>query len=116
MGNTLRETLRLARKLKGLTLREAEGRTGISNAYISQVETGKVKNPSPHKLRKLAEAYGIPYESLMQTAGYLPGPKSGPPKRPSAIQTALMGARLTPEEERKVSEFIEFLLSRRLDG
>ena len=113
MGDTLGETLRLTRKLKGLSLREVEERTGISNAYLSQLETGKAENPSPHVLHKLSEVYDVPYESLMKAAGYLvkPGPKSGPPKRPSAIQAALMSAKLTPEEEKKVAEFIEFLRS-----
>jgi DNA-binding Xre family transcriptional regulator len=33
------------RKAKGLTLREVEKETGISNAYLSQLETGKIKSP-----------------------------------------------------------------------
>jgi transcriptional regulator with XRE-family HTH domain len=34
------------RKTKGLTLRKVEEITGISNAYLSQLETGKIKQPS----------------------------------------------------------------------
>ncbi len=115
MGETLAETLRLARKLKALSLREVEQKTEISNAYLSQLETGKAENPSPHVLHKLAEVYEIPYSSLMEAAGYLtkPSPSSDRPKRPSAIQAALLSARLSSEEEKKVAEFIEFLRSQR---
>ena len=115
MGDTLGETLRLTRKLKALSLREVEEKTGISNAYLSQLETGKAENPSPHVLHKLAEVYELPYSSLMEAAGYLAktGSSSERPKPPSAMQAALLSARLSPEEEKKVAEFIEFLRSQR---
>jgi transcriptional regulator with XRE-family HTH domain len=38
------ELLALCRELKGLTVRDVEKKTGISNAYISQIETGKIKS------------------------------------------------------------------------
>lgn len=38
--------LRGCRKNAGITLREVEKKTGISNAYLSQLETGKITNPS----------------------------------------------------------------------
>ena len=34
------------RKETGLTLRRVESITGISNSYLSQLETGKIDNPS----------------------------------------------------------------------
>lgn len=37
---------RKLRKDSGLTLREVEKNTGISNPYLSQLETGKIKDPS----------------------------------------------------------------------
>ena len=42
----------------------------VSNAYVSQLENGKVTDPSPHILHSLAVVYGVPYEVLMQRAGY----------------------------------------------
>lgn len=60
------------RAASGLTLRTVETQTGISNAYLSQLETGKAENPSPAMLKKLADLYRVSYEALMQHAGYLP--------------------------------------------
>jgi transcriptional regulator with XRE-family HTH domain len=58
------------RDRKGLTLRDVQSTTGISNAYLSQLETGKIANPSPHFLQKLSELYGLQYEVVMAAAGY----------------------------------------------
>jgi len=45
------------RKSKGLTLRKVESLTGISNPYLSQLETGKINNPSYDIVRKLFLLY-----------------------------------------------------------
>ena len=45
------------RKLKGLTLRQIEEKTGISNAYLSQLENGKIKSPSYDVVKKLNDFY-----------------------------------------------------------
>lgn len=55
----LGELFGVARECKGWTLRELEKRTGISNAMINQIETGKVKNPSFTTVVVLADALGI---------------------------------------------------------
>lgn len=47
------------RKQAGLTLREVEGMTGISNSYLSQLETGKIKNPSYNNVRILVTLYDL---------------------------------------------------------
>lgn len=45
------------RKAKGLTLRKVEELTGISNPYLSQLETGKIANPSYNTVRTLVMLY-----------------------------------------------------------
>lgn len=45
------------RKAKGLTLRQVEDITGISNPYLSQLETGKIKAPSYNTVRSLVMLY-----------------------------------------------------------
>jgi len=42
---------------RGLTLREVETATGISNAYLSQLENGKIKKPSFEVVQKLNNLY-----------------------------------------------------------
>ena len=45
------------RKRKNMTLRQVEDLTGISNAYLSQLENGKIKNPSYNVVIKLNKLY-----------------------------------------------------------
>lgn len=45
------------RKRLGLTLRQVETATGLSNAYISQLENGKIKKPSYDTIEKLTALY-----------------------------------------------------------
>ena len=53
-----------------LTLRAVQEAVGISNAYLSQLETAKVQSPSPVVLHKLSELYDLPYATVMELAGY----------------------------------------------
>src|SRR5688572_30352677 len=71
------------RTAKGLSLREVEEATGkaVSNAYLSQLENGKIRKPSPNVLYTLAEVYAVPYEALMEKAGYLLPSENGTGRR-----------------------------------
>lgn len=53
--------LRVTRNAKRLTLRDLEEKTGgkVSNAYISQIETGKIESPSVETLYHLAIALDL---------------------------------------------------------
>jgi HTH-type transcriptional regulator, competence development regulator len=115
MRSLLSKELRRLRVLKGISLREVEKATGVSNAYLSQLETGKTDSPSPRVLHKLADYYGAPYTNLMEAAGYLQPPVTRKSQPPSIdhVQAALMSAKLTKEEEQTVARFIEFLRAQR---
>lgn len=56
------ELIGLARAIKGWTIRDVERETGISNALISQIETGRVKDPSFTKVVRICEALGLPLD------------------------------------------------------
>lgn len=45
------------RKALKLTLREVEEATKISNAYLSQLENGKIKKPSFQTIKTLTDYY-----------------------------------------------------------
>ena len=64
--------LRRARLHRHLSLREVERRIGRSNAYLSQIERGRIKQPDPIVLLELAELYGLNFETLAAWAGWLP--------------------------------------------
>jgi transcriptional regulator with XRE-family HTH domain len=38
---------------------------------LSQLEKGGIQQPSPSVLHELAAVYAVPYEALMEKAGYL---------------------------------------------
>lgn len=63
----LHELLSLSRELKGITLRDLEKTTGISNALLSQIETGKVQEPSFRNIVKIAKALGLSLKRLAET-------------------------------------------------
>lgn len=102
-----------ARRRLGLTLRELEAQVGVSNAYLSQLESGKVREPSPVMLHKLAEVLGLAYADLMEAAGYpVPG-------RPSAAGSTGLAARIGPttdDEQEALVEYLQFLRSRPRKG
>jgi transcriptional regulator with XRE-family HTH domain len=60
------------RKLRGdLTMRQLADETGVSNAYLSLLESGKRESPSLAVLQKLAQYYRLPLVELLEAGGYL---------------------------------------------
>lgn len=55
----LGELIGVARECKGWTLRELEKASGVSNALISQIETGKIRDPGSTTVVRLVDALGI---------------------------------------------------------
>lgn len=103
--------LRALRDAKGMSLRLVEERIGVSNAFLSQLESGKVKQPSPSILYKLAQLYGVPYETLMERAGYpVPKSASGSPNTTSGIFSRL--GPITDEEEQALLDYLAFIRNR----
>ena len=100
------------RRAKNMTLREVAQATGsaVSNAYLSQLEHGKIKKPSPNVLHSLSGVYGVPYETLMEKAGYLL-PSSGSPGRRKRLAAFAIDD-LTAEEEEELLKYLAFLRSR----
>jgi transcriptional regulator with XRE-family HTH domain len=76
-NETLGGRLRQLRTDKGLGVREAAGKAGITHGYLSQIESGKIREPAPQILQKLAEAYDEPFVLLMEWAGYLEPDEAG---------------------------------------
>lgn len=56
---------------KGLAMRELARRSGVSQAYISQIEKGERGVPKPDVIFKLAPHLDISYSKLMNAAGYI---------------------------------------------
>jgi transcriptional regulator with XRE-family HTH domain len=99
---TLGGELKLRRELSGFTLREVEDATGVSNAYLSQLENNKIKKPSAHVLYKLANIYGVQLDTFLLAAGYI-----------NELQTTDAIANrlgiLTIVEEQQLLDYLRFL-------
>jgi len=66
------EFLKDLRDKKGVTLKQVEEGTGMSNAYISQLETGTRRRlPAPDKLKALADYFNVSIQELLEKAGYV---------------------------------------------
>lgn len=107
-------SIRLDRRMSLRQVEEASGKD-VSNAYLSQLENGKIAQPSPPILNVLADIYGIDPMQLMKLAGYLPGK--------AAAVTASGGQRMlfsehniTDEEEVELLDYLKFLRSRKRSG
>jgi len=108
------EYIKALRESKGLTLREVEKQTEVSNAYLSQLESSKIKQPSPITLHKLAELYGVKYEVLMEKVGYpVPQATSSVKSRKSENNVLRRIGEVTKEEEIELLEYLKFIRSRR---
>jgi transcriptional regulator with XRE-family HTH domain len=67
---TLGALLRAERLTKGLSLRQLSTRTGVSNAYLSELERGR-HEPSLSVLLAIASALDTPLAEILVRAGVL---------------------------------------------
>ena len=66
MGQGLRTMVARLRKQQNLTLLQLARRVGVTEAYMSMLESGARKNPSFTTLKKLAKALKIKMWELME--------------------------------------------------
>lgn len=64
------EWLKKHRKRCGMTLRDVEEKTGISNSYLSQIEGGSRNVPQIRILKELARVYTLSLSELLFRAGH----------------------------------------------
>jgi HTH-type transcriptional regulator, competence development regulator len=112
------------RQAAQMTLREVEeaAESRVSNAYVSQLETGKITQPSPSILHCLAEVYTsrLPknalvvcsFERMMELAGHIAS-KEGKPKKRSGHLPTFAEHELSPEEEEELLKYLAFIRMRR---
>ena len=107
--------LKSLRDTRNLSLRDVEKKTGVSNAVLSQIESGQVKRPSPTTLYKLSELFDVPYEELMGRAGY-PTPSRHVGEAQSANSVFNRLGTITEDEEQELLDYLTFLRSRTKRG
>jgi transcriptional regulator with XRE-family HTH domain len=115
-GQSLGAYLANVRITKRMSLREVEEAADrvVSNAYLSQLEHDRISKPSPNILHCLAQVYGVPYETLMEKAGYI---SAAPPERSASRRHGRVATfakeNLTSDEEEALLEYLAFLRSKR---
>ena len=109
MDTTLGNVLRQARELKKLALRSVEEITGISNAYLSQLENNKIKKPSADILHKLSTTYKIDFNYLLHIAGLV---EKSSAENVSFGKFVFSKDNLTKEEEQELVRYLKWMRER----
>jgi transcriptional regulator with XRE-family HTH domain len=105
---SLGDTLRELREIKGLTLREVESVTEISNAYLSQLENDKIGKPSANTLYKLSNIYNVELNTLLAAAGIIEKQAAPPHKLLNSIALSTETP-LTKEEEDELLDYLNYI-------
>lgn len=104
---TIGQILLMAREGHGFTLRQVEESTGISNAYLSQLENDKIKKPSANVLYKLHTLYGVKLEELFRASQIIT-------TEPNSKVTFHLGPfEINPEEEQQLIDYLGYLRFRK---
>lgn len=113
-ASTLGTYLESLRSACELSLRDVEEATEkqVSNAYLSQLETGKITKPSPNILHALSKVYGAPYAKLMEKAGYIAATSEKNEGKKHGRAATFAIENLTADEEEELLKYLAFVRSK----
>lgn len=113
--STLGLSLKEARKNLSFTLRQVEDATGISNAYLSQLENDKIKNPSVNILSKLSSIYHISLKQLLLKGNLIEKDKNKKEEKNLnfAQRVAFKSEDLSEDERKEVLRYLEYIKTHR---
>ena len=111
MNRKLGDFFRNLRKKKGVSLRDIEKATNISNAYLSQLENDRIKNPSPKIVNKLANYYEVSYSKLLELVGCQAADNDDDMK-PKFRKNELFDD-ISETKNEKLIEYLQFLRSKK---
>lgn len=100
--------LRHVRELRGLTQVQLAKKSGVSQAAISELETGENRSPWGTNLVKLAQSLLVSPEWLANGKGQMEGHSS--PLPPEAERVARDWLRLAPEVRKSVANMIREMI------
>jgi transcriptional regulator with XRE-family HTH domain len=109
------KTLRDGKKMSLRAVEEATNRD-VSNAYLSQLENGKISKPSPHILHSLAAVYGVEYTKVMEKAGYISSSNKSNIDNKHGKAATFAIENLSQEEEQELLEFLSYYRHKRKDN
>lgn len=108
------KSLREGKKLSQRGVEEATNKE-VSNAYLSQLENGKITKPSPHILHALSIAYSEDYSKVMERAGYLAPTTTVSTSQKHGRAATFAIEHLSQDEESELLEYLTFIRNKRKD-
>nr|WP_163512211.1 helix-turn-helix transcriptional regulator [Fodinicola acaciae] len=105
-SSELGERVRRAREAKRMSARQLAEVMFMNVAYISRLEAGYFRHPSPEKLQRLAAALDLNYDDLFSLAGY-----SVPETLPSFLPYLHAKYDLSQEDAQRLADYFQLLQS-----
>lgn len=110
---SLGEFIKEKRNLKNWSQRDLAAKSGVSNAEISRIESGKRKEPSSSVLKDIASALDVPVEDLLQQAGVISDSSTATTQSSFESSAYVSVDDLSEDEIEDVMKYIAFLKSQR---
>ena len=108
---------RLRRARADRSLKSVADEANITAAYLQKLERNNVQKPSPNVLHALGSELKIPYEELMELAGYVaPDGDASRVSEGNVLTYALSSERLTEDEAAKLLEYLDWYRHRKATG
>lgn len=109
---TLGRRLRRARGER--SLKSVSDKAQITPAYLQKLERDNVGKPSPNVLHALGEELEVPYEELMEMAGYVvPTADAARVREGNVLSYALSSEKLSDEEANALLEYLDWYRHRK---
>jgi transcriptional regulator with XRE-family HTH domain len=100
---------RLRRARGERSLKSVASRAEITAAYLQKLERNNVQKPSPNVLHALAAELDLPYEVLMEDAGYVvPEGDASRVRSGNVLAYALSSENLSEDEAAKLLEYLDW--------
>ena len=112
---SLGDFIKEKRNLQNWSQRDLATASGVSNAEISRIESGKRKEPSSSVLKDIADALCIPVEELLQEVGIIQvaEPAIEPSNMASFSDQYTIQRDLPADELDEVFKYIDYIRSKR---
>jgi transcriptional regulator with XRE-family HTH domain len=105
---TLGEYIRCSREKRNLSAAQLSAELRMHPSYISRLETGALRHPSPEKLHRIAERLDdLNYDDLCALAGY------PAPQLPTFLPYLRAKYHMTDDDARRIADYFEQLRQRR---
>lgn len=110
---SLGDFIKEKRNLKNWSQRDLAAKSGVSNAAISRIESGKRKEPSSSVLKDIAAALDVPVENLLQQAGVISDSSTSTTQSSLESSSYVSVEDLSADEIEDLMKYIAFLKSKR---